>query len=170
MKMSFLFFLSSSLLTFCAWISAPWSSFNLKIVYGLTQIPMDWKLTIDPKSISKDMLCHVSCEEGGELLTVKLPIFYIPALDHYLLVHLCLIYIQLLTLSQCSLFSSKICTFMKIEKCTISIPKGNSYCRRKSSARWPRFKVSSEVCILVVIMYSVYMYITFKIKVFLIIT
>ena len=24
------------------------------------------------------------------------------------------------------------------------IPKGNSYCRRKSSARGPRFKVSSE--------------------------
>ena len=32
----------------------------------------------------------------------------------------------------------------KIENCTILIPKGNSYCRRKSSARGPRFKVSSE--------------------------
>ena len=31
-----------------------------------------------------------------------------------------------------------------IENCTIFIPKGNSYCRRKSSARGPRFKVSSE--------------------------
>ena len=30
------------------------------------------------------------------------------------------------------------------ENCTILIPKGNSYCRRKSSARGPRFKVSSE--------------------------
>ena len=28
------------------------------------------------------------------------------------------------------------------ENCTILIPKGNSYCRRKSSARGPRFKVS----------------------------
>ena len=33
---------------------------------------------------------------------------------------------------------------LKIENCTILIPKGNSYCRRKSSARGPRFKVSSE--------------------------
>ena len=32
----------------------------------------------------------------------------------------------------------------KNENCTILIPKGNSYCRRKSSAREPRFKVSSE--------------------------
>ena len=32
----------------------------------------------------------------------------------------------------------------KIEYCTILIPKGNSYCRHKSSARGPRFKVSSE--------------------------
>ena len=31
-----------------------------------------------------------------------------------------------------------------IENCTILIPKGNSYCRRNSSARGPRFKVSSE--------------------------
>ena len=31
----------------------------------------------------------------------------------------------------------------KYEICTILIPKGNSYCRRKSSARGPRFKVSS---------------------------
>ena len=30
------------------------------------------------------------------------------------------------------------------ENCTILIPEGNSYCRRKSSARGPRFKVSSE--------------------------
>ena len=30
------------------------------------------------------------------------------------------------------------------ENCTILIPKGNSYCRRKSSARGPWFKVSSE--------------------------
>ena len=30
------------------------------------------------------------------------------------------------------------------ENCTILIPTGNSYCRRKSSARGPRFKVSSE--------------------------
>ena len=30
------------------------------------------------------------------------------------------------------------------ENCFILIPKGNSYCRRKSSARGPRFKVSSE--------------------------
>ena len=28
--------------------------------------------------------------------------------------------------------------------CTILIPKGNSYCRRKSSAKGPWFKVSSE--------------------------
>ena len=32
----------------------------------------------------------------------------------------------------------------KNENCTILIPKGNSYCCRKSSARGPRFKVSSE--------------------------
>ena len=32
----------------------------------------------------------------------------------------------------------------KNENCTILIPKGNSYCRRTSSARGPRFKVSSE--------------------------
>ena len=32
----------------------------------------------------------------------------------------------------------------KNENCTILIPKGNSYCRRKSSARGPWFKVSSE--------------------------
>ena len=32
----------------------------------------------------------------------------------------------------------------KIENCTMLIPKGNSYCHRKSSARGPRFKVSSE--------------------------
>ena len=30
------------------------------------------------------------------------------------------------------------------ENCTISIPKVNSCCRRKSSARGPRFKVSSQ--------------------------
>ena len=30
------------------------------------------------------------------------------------------------------------------ENCTILSPKGNSYCRRKSSARGPQFKVSSE--------------------------
>ena len=30
------------------------------------------------------------------------------------------------------------------ENCTILIPKGNTYCRHKSSARGPRFKVSSE--------------------------
>ena len=30
------------------------------------------------------------------------------------------------------------------ENCTILIPKGNSFCRRKSSASGPRFKVSSE--------------------------
>ena len=30
------------------------------------------------------------------------------------------------------------------ENCTILIPKGNSYCRHKSSARGPRVKVSSE--------------------------
>ena len=37
-------------------------------------------------------------------------------------------------------------TFESIENenCTILIPKGNSYCRRKSSAREPRFKVSSK--------------------------
>ena len=33
---------------------------------------------------------------------------------------------------------------MKNENCTILIPKGNSYCLRESSARGPRFKVSSE--------------------------
>ena len=33
---------------------------------------------------------------------------------------------------------------MKIEIWTILIPKGNSYCRRKSSPTGPRFKVSSE--------------------------
>ena len=33
---------------------------------------------------------------------------------------------------------------MKIENCTILIPKGNSCCRRKSSARGLRFEVSSE--------------------------
>ena len=32
----------------------------------------------------------------------------------------------------------------KIENCTTLIPEGNSYCRRKSSARGPRFIVSSE--------------------------
>ena len=32
----------------------------------------------------------------------------------------------------------------KIENCTILIRKGNSYCRRKSSARGPWFKVSFE--------------------------
>ena len=32
----------------------------------------------------------------------------------------------------------------KNEKCTILIPKGNSYYRYKSSARGPRFKVSLE--------------------------
>ena len=32
----------------------------------------------------------------------------------------------------------------KFENCTILIPKGNSYFRRKSSARGPRCKVSSE--------------------------
>ena len=32
----------------------------------------------------------------------------------------------------------------KNENCTILIPEGNSYCRRKSSDRWPRSKVSSE--------------------------
>ena len=32
----------------------------------------------------------------------------------------------------------------KNENCTLLIPKGNSYCRRKSSARGPRFKVSFE--------------------------
>ena len=32
----------------------------------------------------------------------------------------------------------------KNENCTILIPKGNSYCRSKCSARGPRFKVSSE--------------------------
>ena len=32
----------------------------------------------------------------------------------------------------------------KVETCTILIPKGNSYCRHKSSARGTRFKVSSE--------------------------
>ena len=32
----------------------------------------------------------------------------------------------------------------KNENCTIFIPKGNLYCRHKSSARGPRFKVSSE--------------------------
>ena len=32
----------------------------------------------------------------------------------------------------------------KNENCTILIPKRNSYCCRKSSARGPRFKVSSE--------------------------
>ena len=35
-------------------------------------------------------------------------------------------------------------TLKEIENCTISIPKKNSYCHRKSSARGPRFKVSSE--------------------------
>ena len=30
------------------------------------------------------------------------------------------------------------------ENCTILIPEGNSYCRLKSSARGPRFKVLSE--------------------------
>ena len=33
---------------------------------------------------------------------------------------------------------------IEIENCTILIPKGNSYCRRKSSARGPQFKVSSK--------------------------
>ena len=32
----------------------------------------------------------------------------------------------------------------KNENCIILIPKGNSYCRNKSSAMGPRFKVSSE--------------------------
>ena len=34
--------------------------------------------------------------------------------------------------------------YEKNENCTILIPKGNSYCRRKSSTRGPRFKVSSK--------------------------
>ena len=33
---------------------------------------------------------------------------------------------------------------MKIGICPLLIPDGNSYCRRKSSARGPWFKVSSE--------------------------
>ena len=33
---------------------------------------------------------------------------------------------------------------LKIENWTIIIPKGNSYCYRKSTARGPPFKVSSE--------------------------
>ena len=33
---------------------------------------------------------------------------------------------------------------MKIDNCTILIPKGNSYCRHNSSARGPPFKVSTE--------------------------
>ena len=33
----------------------------------------------------------------------------------------------------------------EIKNCTISIPKGNSYCRRKCSARGPRFKVSYKL-------------------------
>ena len=35
----------------------------------------------------------------------------------------------------------QVCTIHidKNENCTISIPKGNSYCRRNSSARGPRF-------------------------------
>ena len=33
---------------------------------------------------------------------------------------------------------------IEIENCTISISKGNSYCRRKSSARGSQFKVSPE--------------------------
>ena len=33
---------------------------------------------------------------------------------------------------------------MKKENCTLLIPKGNLYRLRKSSARGPRFKVSSE--------------------------
>ena len=32
----------------------------------------------------------------------------------------------------------------KRENCTVLIPKGNSYCRRKSSARGPWFRVSSK--------------------------
>ena len=32
----------------------------------------------------------------------------------------------------------------KVESCILLIPKGNSYCRRKISAREHRFKVSSE--------------------------
>ena len=40
------------------------------------------------------------------------------------------------------------------ENCTILIPKGNTYCRRKSSAKGPRFKVlyeglSTEIDILI---------------------
>ena len=44
-----------------------------------------------------------------------------------------------------------VCLFVSVsecenenENCTILIPKGNSYCRRKSSARGPRLKVSSK--------------------------
>ena len=37
-----------------------------------------------------------------------------------------------------------ICRRLKIENCTMLIPKGNSYCRHKSSARRPLFKLSSE--------------------------
>ena len=40
--------------------------------------------------------------------------------------------------------TNKTLKIMKIENCTMLIPMGNSYCRCKSSARGPRFKVSSE--------------------------
>ena len=43
--------------------------------------------------------------------------------------------------------NDKLKMYLKIEKhenCTIIIRKGNSYFRRKSSIRGPRFKVSSE--------------------------
>ena len=48
-----------------------------------------------------------------------------------------------LSLSSSSSFFSFSVSHLKIENYTILIPKGNSYCRRKSSAREPQFKVSS---------------------------
>ena len=39
------------------------------------------------------------------------------------------------------LLTLKIWTF---EKCTTLLPKGNSYCCRKSNVRGPRFKIASE--------------------------
>ena len=47
---------------------------------------------------------------------------------------------HLASLAENALFGSSL-KMKKIENCTILNPKGNSYCRRKNSARGPRFKV-----------------------------
>ena len=60
----------------------------------------------------------------------------------------CPIFVHIQIISLCFLqgysFKIRYLALNKMENCTISTPKGNSYCRRKSSAGGHRFKVSSE--------------------------